>query len=305
VKLFLTLISLSVITQFTFANRVDKLKTDSDVARFIVSLDTNLIQKRYSQSFRLTTTEQILKNRNCTGLPIGWGLKNWQKVDFNGDGLTDLLVIGLWENYTTFVAIDQGNNKFKLIRLIYSTFEQCEVSKTIPSVYGPLLLFHTNKPSPVKSLYYNKLPETDTLIYKFGAFVELNKQSANYKIDTIIFQSGTCLGTCPHFKIKIDKSGFGVYEAGSYSERQGLFKATISAGKLNELKQLLNYVNVKSLKNNYSVNWTDSPGSTLYIRFSDGSTKLIADYGEEGTFGLRQVYQLFFALANNQNWVKQ
>jgi hypothetical protein len=304
-KLLCILLVTLLSSNFLFANKVDDLKTDDDVAKFIVSLDSNLISKNNSPKLVINSTEEINQNKSCTGLPLNWGLKNWQKVDFNNDGLTDLFAIALWYQYTTFVAIDLGGDKFKLIRINYSTFESCEVSKIIKSKFGTLLLFHTNKPDIVGTPFRRNHPETDTLIYKFGAFVELNKKSAKYKIDTIIFHSGMCLGTCPDFEIKITKNGKAEYKAGFYSKKQGLFKADLAEENFKEIKNLLNYINIKSLRNNYDVSWTDSPTCTIYIKFSDGSVKKIRDYGELGTFGLREVYNQFFQLTTNQYWIAQ
>jgi len=300
--LFLAFSSISI--QYSFANKVDDLKTDTDVARFIVSLDAEFHTK-YAERFVINSTEQIIKNRNCNGLAESWGVQSWQKADFNGDGRTDLLVNGYWYNYATYLAIDVGNDKFKLITLSYSPFEKCEISNTISSPYGQLVLFHTNKPDQNSGDNFRKrYPETDTLIYKFESFVEFNKTEAKYNIHSIKFHSGMCLGTCPDFDIEIDKYGQATYNAGMYSPNQGIFEGKIQSKDLDAILNLLNYINVKRLRDNYSVSWTDSPTCTLTIKFSDGSVKKIQDYGEEGTFGLRSVYSLFFALRGNQDWKK-
>jgi hypothetical protein len=57
------------------------------------------------------------------------------------------------------------------------------------------------------------------------------------------------------------------------------------------------YIDVRSLEDNYAVNWTDYPTATLTVIFSDQSTKVIRDYGLQGTFGLSAVYSKMMEIA--------
>jgi hypothetical protein len=59
-----------------------------------------------------------------------------------------------------------------------------------------------------------------------------------------------------------------------------------------------------SLKDEYSVNWTDDQTSTLEIKFNNGQIKRISDYGMIGTFGLEHIYDQLFALRKTQKWKK-
>ena len=183
----------------------------------------------------------------------------------------------------------------------------CEIAKTIPSDYGQLLLFRTERPDQsTKKVSYlrSESPSIDTLIYKFDNFVELNKNPISIKIDSIIFHSGVCFGTCPDFEIKMDKNGNAIYRAGMYSKQTGLFKGEITPQAMNNLTSLLSYMHPQKLKDSYAVNWTDSPTCNLTIKFADGSVKKISDYGELGTFGLVAVYKTFFELTSSVKWDK-
>src|SRR5579872_3888497 len=109
--LFLFLFSIG----HAFANRVDELKTDNDVASFIMSIGKNF-HKKDDRSFIVKPAEDIIKAFSCDSNINIYQLKNWEKIDVNNDGLMDLFVIGYWGDgdYLSLVAIDIGNNKFKL-----------------------------------------------------------------------------------------------------------------------------------------------------------------------------------------------
>ena len=291
-------------SQIVFANKVDDLKTDEDVQKFFVSIDTNLISPKYARDVKVFSTARILNDENCYPSAKNWGVKNWVKADFNNDGRTDLLVTIYWESYTNYIAIDKGDNTFQLINISYSPSPQCELINTIKKDNMQLVLFHRI------NFYFQKHrqnaiihSETDTLIYKFGGFVELNRKPVHYKIDSITFNTGACYGTCPTFEISIDKFGNAGYIAGQWSKKPGTYKAIISKDDLNKLDSIINYIAIKKLKNSYAVNWTDSPTCSIKVNFADGSVKYISDYGELGTFGLQEIYNRFFNFTANQNWV--
>ncbi len=114
-----------------------------------------------------------------------------------------------------------------------------------------------------------------------------------------------CFGTCPVFSIDVDVAGKATYTAGKYSTEEGIFRSRINPNDLNQIRDLINYIGIKDLKDYYRVNWSDYPTCWITVKFDDGSSKKIEDYGELGTFGLRKLYKLFFELRNNQDWVQE
>lgn len=300
-KCLFTIFCLIYSAQLSFANKVDDLKSDKDVLNFIKTVDTVMINPKYSDNIVLPSTKDILKNKNCDPDAWSWSVKNWVKADFNDDGHTDLLVTVLWDNYTSYVAIDKGDNTFKLININYSPFTNCELINTVNINNKQLILFHYTKPAD--HITQKTTPETDTLVFKFNSFIELSNDITAYKINSILFSTGPCEGSCPIFSMKIDKRGNATYNAISLNKKDGNFKATIKKEDLDTILSLLNYINIKQLKNKYSVNWFDAPGCSIKIKFVDGSVKTISDYGEQGTFGLKRLYALLFDLRDSQNWV--
>jgi len=309
----------------SFANKVDDLKTDSDVVKFLKPLD-----ERFSYPgatpLRIYSTEDIIKTNNCDSLVSTWNIKNWQKIDLNNDHLTDLIAI---VNFSNLVVMDKGDNTFQLIRLGQSSTEGCQLIDAINYHNQPLVEFHGSYPKAIRDyLKKNKwLPNTDTLIYKYGNIVEFNKEPSNYKIDSITFSSlwgwyGEKMPlTNPDYVdrvMKIDRSGravltnnkefvYYVLAKGQKKPRDpstvsGKFKTKIKKADLEEIYNLINYLSIKKLKDTYAIKWTDDTTSYIRVKFSDGSVKYIADYGGRGTYGLRNLFSKFYALIKSQDW---
>jgi hypothetical protein len=199
-----------------------------------------------------------------------------------------------WYDYGVYVIMDKGNGKFETLTLSYNIFEKCELAKSIGLDNGKAVLYFQRQ-SKLKS-------RLDTLVNKYGNFVEYNSMPASYKIDSISFRTGYCYGSCPVFSIATDKNGNAIYEAGSYNPKMGTFNAVIDPTIVSELIGLINYIDVLKLKDDYKVSWTDDQTAWLRIRFSDGTVKEIKDYGLKGSFGLRLIYNKFFDLRSTQTW---
>ncbi len=199
--------------------------------------------------------------------------------------------------------MDKGNNVFKLETLTYNIYKKCELAKPVKLNNEQALFIYQEKTSggkgaqPVKMNY-----ETDTLVYKYGGFIEYNEAQKSLEIDSVQFWTGFCFGNCPVFSIKFDKNGNAVYDAGSYNPKQGKFTNTLKKETTDKIIGLVNYLNIKTLPDNYRVPWTDDQTSWLRIKFSDGTVKEIQDYGLRGTFGLRLLYNMFFDLRSSVDW---
>jgi len=285
---FLFVMVMVLVSKLMLGNRIDSLKTDDDVIAFLKSTNADFRSEKYNK-IELRSSETIRKDLNCDGVADQWQIKNWEKVDFNKDGLTDLAIMLFWYDYGVYVVMDNGNNEFKLHTLSYNIFEKCELAKPVMKNGEQVLLF-------------SEKAKVDTLVYKYIGFVELNRNPSNYNIDSVEFRTDYCYGSCPVFDIKFDKSGRAEYTAGTYNPKQGKFVATLQKDKLETILGLINYLNVRKLNNNYEVGWTDDQTGWLRIRFSDGTVKEIKDYGLKGTFGLRLIYSIFFDLRGNQDW---
>ena len=112
------------VSQIALANKVEDLKTDSDVVKFITSLDKMFTQK-YSARFILKSPDEILNEAEC-GDVKSWKVKNWEKVDFNNYGKTDILVNTT--EYDQFFTFKSPLNHFNNVHWnAYIKFEDLEI----------------------------------------------------------------------------------------------------------------------------------------------------------------------------------
>ena len=183
--------------------------------------------------------------------------------------------------------------------LRYRYYKTEETVEALPGV-------DTSGGSPVPRIKVNyfEVGRTDTLIHKFGGFIELTRINKNTPaIESIYFSTTPCFGTCPVFNLNIFKDRTAYYlRDDSFEESAGNFRTTINQTQWNEITELIKYINISELKDNYFFSATDMQSSKLMIYFSDGSKKGITDYGLQGTLGLVRLYNLLFALRFNQQW---
>jgi len=145
---------------------------------------------------------------------------------------------------------------------------------------------------------------TDTLTYKFNSFIEINKKVVHYDIEYIKFILDK------HFEIEIDSNYNANYiclDVWNVSNLQGNFyrgnsKKKIGQAAFTEIANLLEYINVKELSNNYILDGYDFDTVFIEIKFKNGDIKKITDYGYQGTYGLQAVYNKMKKLAQETEW---
>lgn len=178
---------------------IDDLITDYDVNNFVKLENPEFANDKYGK-FKIQPTDSLLKNLKCDGILANWNIKNWEKVDVTNDGLTDLVFIAYWYDYISYGFIDQGNNKFKLIRFSKNPFENCELIKPIKiGTKNYLRLFRmTQQPDLTSKIpfTYRKVIIMDTLVFKYNNFVELGTPE-NDIIKSIEMNTSGCFGNCP------------------------------------------------------------------------------------------------------------
>lgn len=140
----------------------------------------------------------------------------------------------------------------------------------------------------------------------------VSSSNMKYDIERIEYFTSVCFGTCPQFKIEMDKNRSAVYEAirfnfskefGSPSP-EGTFTGKINENDFDLILKKLNEMDFPTLQDNYRVKYTDVQTANLKIIYDGGKEKTITDYGMMGTPELEELYQLFLALRENQNWEK-
>jgi hypothetical protein len=131
------------------------------------------------------------------------------------------------------------------------------------------------------------------------------------------YKAGACFGSCPIFTITINPDRTAIFEAEHFNfsktfskgefdkPREGTFTGIIKESDYQKLIQLLDGLKVKSLNEKYgNRNVTDMATSYLTVKFADGTTKQLEDYGKKGSEKLVELYRFFEDLRHNQDWKK-
>ncbi|MEZ0128909.1 DUF6438 domain-containing protein [Flavobacterium sp. LBUM151] len=326
IKLFLILLvfaSCKNETEFTktpiIKSEIDNLKTKLEIEKFIQKSDTNYKKyelkkiQDFNRKYDNDSVNKILANK--------LNIKTYYtKADFDNNGYTDLLVIG--DNHTCFgeeescsfspiVLMNYGNNKTKLYRI------DLEWGKSIvPKVEyinsQPFLVVYKQNLVDWKKKKYT---ESKTILtFKFGNFIEYNKNPKKYIITKIEFNTSGCFGTCPVYKLTLNRDSLSVFNAqfynfsddiNNYGKEEGVFSVKISKTKFDKLGEYLNYCDFENLNKDYSVMHTDDQTGDLKITYNDGKVKTISDYGMVGTYGLKTFYDKLAGLRFSEKWKKK
>ncbi|MFL5765427.1 MAG: DUF6438 domain-containing protein [Bacteroidia bacterium] len=282
-------------------NKLDDVATVQDIQNILVGIDSDLVEFRVDDSlnYRSQFNEGINKKDHDRALELG--VQPWVKADFDGNGYTDLLVIGKYYDHAVLVILDSGENRFYENFITRSSFQgstfpvvDSRNGKAVILNYLPDYYMEENKMK-------NKI-KADTLVFEFGDFVEYHAAPAQHHIEKIEYSTGYCYGTCPVFSFKIDSDRRAKFTAEHYNEPDGEYSGNVDSVHYRELTGLLNYIDFPKLDSSYAVNWTDDQDCTLLVTYDGGKVKKIEDYGLLGTFGLERAYDMLFDLRKNQKW---
>lgn len=273
-------ISLTFIALCCRGNAIDSLKTDKDVEAFLRSKASDKKTTYFGENMRDSTSK--------------FAKLHFLKLDLNHDGLTDLLINGIY----LFAVIDESKGDFSFPFIDNGTFmmHTYKLVDIDTSSIIPKIIVKSNKPIMPGD------PLADTLVYKFGGFTEYNKQPTQYTVSAITAETTACFGECPIFKLTIDTEGNAQYSAIKYNKRKGIFSAKIAPETCHNIFDLINYIRFRSLNDEYQVRWTDDQTIKITVTFADGYEKTISDYGKVGTFGLQRLYDEIFRLRSTQKW---
>ena len=319
---YVFLTALMFLSCFAFANKIDSLKTDQDIEVFISKQYSITYQGRYNYyNFTIARPDSVFDNYSCDSILPGREFKHWEKTDFNKDGNTDLFaafyiknIYGGWARFITCAIIDEGNHKFLVRQIPGNSNFYCYA--VMPAIIGgdAFLLYRHHVIKWIEKPYQpessiddtsadvSDIVKTDTLLYKFGGFVEMSRPSQKV-ISAVFFSTSFCFGSCPSFDLEINNDGIaGYFLREGMEDKESNSTGIIRKEDLNQLKSLITYINVDILDSSYAVLATDHQSSILTVKFTDGSKKIIKDYGLQGTLGLERVYEILDGFRKNQQW---
>lgn len=304
---FTSLLFLSCKSQIIDNNKtvIDSIENENQIDELILSIGE-------FKNFKIINISDF-RNKDSNETPcriIGDSLKiekSFYKADFDLNGFTDILVSGMHYNeFTVLSILGFKNNKYKILKVSKKSFRDCMYYKIKLIDKVPLVEFY----------YYDENQKTNKrklentkYTFKYDDFIEYNDNLQVSDIEKIEYSTSYCYGTCPVYKVLINKNKSANLNAIDYNESdkktkelKGNYSTNIDFKKYNQIIDILNYIDFKNLKDKYFYNATDQPTGILTVTYENGKTKSIEDYGKKGTNGLFILYNLFDELRFNQDW---
>ena len=263
---FSYLIILFSLTNFSFAQTIEQIRSDSDAIAFLRTNFPALDSFRYAVSSGSDTSEN----------------RKWDVSDLDKNSKPDLLITGTMDGLRNmaYVILAEADNNYKLIDVTPGGYFLIPVSVIKKIGNDHVIILKQSVGTKVWS---------DTLTHKFGVFLKYNSSVQARKISLFHYRSTGCLGTCPVYKLIIDSSNATLeaeaYIVNSDDTLRGTYYSKLAPETFNKLTELVNYIDLSSLKTFYSVSMTDQPSGIIEIVFTDGSFKRIDDYGKSRDAG--------------------
>jgi hypothetical protein len=256
-------------------NDIDKIRNVKDIVKFM--------SKNVDSDFDLENlygSERIRKLKNIPKPKV-----RFYKLDFDNNGLTDLLVEGAF----LFAIVDKGNSVYENLDLNVGKLNRvfCRVDE-FTNVNGEVTL--TVSYPDEKEQQRDEINSKYKFIYKFGGFIEQNLNVKPVNIDSIEYSINSF--TCVRNSSLITKNQLvktSNYDKCKLKETNTL---VLESSIINRFFDLLKYMDFSNLENSYKVNWTDARTSYLTVYFNNGDVKKVMDYGSQGTHGLVLLYKL-------------
>ncbi|WP_292009884.1 DUF6438 domain-containing protein [Chryseobacterium sp.] len=214
---------------------------------------------------------------------------NWEKSDFDNNGLTDILITGnTSEGPQTICVLDMGD-RFELKKISQGElYEACSFPAIVES---NKIVYYRNKIQG----RYGSLFTKETLIYRNGEFIENNDILKKHHILEIKLRCSGGYGPNDDLDVEIISNRDMMYTI-TGRDRTTYYNSKLSQEKFKEVIDLLNYIDFENLADEYEVGYSDASTNRLEITYDNMKVKKISDYGGMGTRGLRQFYDLLFSL---------
>ena len=236
----------------------------------------------------------------------------WGFTDITNDGHDDLIVNLLmgWKIYP-IVVVNWSPNLDSTNAEVYEfpndPFQWCnyiqpnQIDQTKTIKYSRTRKFRVV--DSIGQITYEDRFIEDNLIFRSGAFIEFNPEPSSKSISTIKFVSEGCFYRCAKFEMVIEDDGKVIFKPKKYWEKSKRKQiAQLENNELDLLIDLIQYLDIENLNENYEVTWNHQVTVSLEIELSDGSSKKITDYGMRGTLGLRHLYRILFKIIETNEW---
>ena len=284
---------------FLFGQTIDELNSNRKVAKFL----KKNISKKYT--FKEVFDKEVQEDEEDFKYFV-------KKIDLDNNGFTDLVVNAY---VPLIIVLNNGDKDYKELNYkntdLFSNI-QPELDSIAEIGDEKVLIFKTDiqefddteyldtiiKKSEVRNENFEY--KIDSLTVKFGELVEYqNSKPKLDKIKEVYFSTTRCFGSCPVFEIKLSSDGTLNYNGIRFTNHSGLKTFKLNQTDYKNLTGLIEYAQLKKLKNSYSVDWTDYQTGILKVTYENGEVKEIQDYGLQGTINLKAIYKKMFEINKN------
>jgi len=311
---------------FGCSNSIENIKTDDDVTNFItkdvlenqevfVVADSNILSGNDKLSKSLRLIADTLK------------VSYWYKADFDGDNNLDLLAYGSSSLYfgsgpRLVAVISNGGTNYKFLilehkrlggifpKVIHSGGEALLLNYILLSEYQEGLLNYDlryTKNQIIESFYSgNPLICVDTLIYKFGGFVEFNHSPVSKDVVKINFTLRNELTELEELNLTINANSESSLTIKHKSREIISYNGQIQKYKLMEIYSIINYINFDMIDTSYVTNSfyvKDRKKSfSVDIIYDNNKQLKTTDVGLSGPYILRLLFDQLMVLNNSEFW---
>lgn len=307
---YIAFILLLLINEINGQN-IGMVESEIDVIEFLKEnkMTTERVQLAKEGELFIDSTDQRLAD--------SLGLKNWQLYEINQDGIKDLLVFlrhqpieGRLLDFMKFpiacLILSTPEGKPKIHIFNKDVFAPEALFPDIKRINDELIVFLHLSGAPWNERISGKIVWTDTLCYKFGGFIECNTNTNRYKIKSLsyVFEPGTTGGG---FVLKLDEDGmletsnFGLMGDYYQGNIRDIKQKKVNPEKLMQIEEIINYIDLDDIQEEYSVNWTDDATGNIEATLIDDNgnerTLEVKDYGLKGSFALGLLHGKIRSLA--------
>ncbi len=275
---------------------IDNLSTAESVEQLLGAYDP--MYKDFKVNASLTFSEKAQ-----TKLGKKLRAKPWVKADFDSNGCSDLLVMGIWNGIPAVLCVlDSGENRYAVKQVAGKPGENCFLAVVKFGKGQPVITAWYQDTKREKSGKLIKRTAKTALCFQSGDLIEYNSSPANHSIEKIEFKTFGCRGRCPVFTLVINADRTANLDAGKFTSQKGNFRSTLNDTSFNSLMALLRCIDFAKLDSAYRVIYMDAASCQLTFTYDGGKIKRVSDYGMKGTFGLKKLYDVLNKLRETQNW---
>jgi hypothetical protein len=264
-------------------SKIDSLNSIAEVESFIHLKDTSL-NKFHLKNASEFCSEKLKKFSKTEASKL------FYKGDFDGNGLTDLFVVGSFleskDLMYSFAFMNYGKDSINTIW-----------TEETHSSFIPRIKKHGNQ--DVLEIFSDDFLQglrKDTLVFKYGGFVNYNHKPGKYHIEKIELTTFDIRG---ELDVVMDKSlNVSLKKTRGHYDQTIVTNAKIklSKEKHDQIFNLLEYMDFPKLKDSLRVGATDQPIANLKITYNNGKVKKIFDEGMTENFSLKNLYAKFESL---------